>query len=242
MAQERSHIEILTELLVESIIAIDEEFAKPKSKYRTLFKVLLVTIALNILFKVPFLKDNVRRALTPTIANISKVTGLKYEATRRYIKLLEERGIVRKTSYCERMGWAFAFMGFHISDDMRVDCSSLPLALNTLSELTLRLERIVNCDHELKLRVSRFWMKTLKIVYNVVHKIYDITKNEGSKNTVKKLKLRDFLWRIKDYIDSLKSGRFDMARLSSDINALSKFIKELLMIETPNPNSQLIIS
>lgn len=126
----------------------------------------------------------------------------------------------------ERTGKVYILQSAYVNG-VKIEFLDVPSTLDMLSELSVQIGLIVECDPELKFRVFRFWKGALEIVYDVISEIYDIIK-EKSKSIVRQLRLHDFLLQIKYYISSLGQGELDYIELSKDIKALSKSIREFL--------------
>ena len=77
----------------------------------------------------------------------------------------------------ERMGGVYTLQNICVSN-VKMELLDVPSTLNTISELSVQIGLIVECDPVLKFRVFRFWKKALEIIYDVISEIYDVVKRK----------------------------------------------------------------
>jgi len=211
-------------VILEIVITNIKDFIKSRSRLRTLFKILLALIVLNILYRICS-SNEVKRRVAPTIKNISEATELKYKTVWLYIKLLKKQGIVKESYWMERAGRVYVLERICIGN-VAID---VPMVLNVLPELAEKLGRLIEENPKLKQMVLKFWYKALKIVYDVVDNTYrsfNRLKGKG-KYIIRKLKLNDILHRIKRHIDSIENGELDYIHLAKDVDYLLVKLQQL---------------
>lgn len=236
-------LKFLLDLIRDTAIKL----SKSKSRHKTLLKILLTLPTLSILSVIlhKTMKEEVIRRLLLTISNISRVTRLSRNTVWRYMKDLESKGVVRKVGYYYRAGWVYTITlhSKEWSDKLISNSNTKGQSIIKIIELVRHVNEVARNDPEIKFFLNKFWLAVLKLVYEIIVGVYDVIKSE-SKYLARKLKLRDIMYRITLYINSLEEHKLDFTMLCSDLESLLIILKEYIVdhfnypyIPSPEPGT-----
>jgi len=228
-------LEKLLELVKEHVTFIDNEFSKPRSRYKTLFKILLALIILNIFYRIPSLPDKIRLTLAPTVRSISRITSLNAKTVRKYIAILKKKDLIMTASYLKHSGYVYLIRDITVYN-VNLKFQDLPVFLMGLADMILTLGRIIERDYELRYRLIRFWKKILMTLYETLSEVRTLLGIDGRRKLKKLgLDMYNIILKLNIYIYSLESGNLDYNVIVKDITSLSKHIQELWSGALPKP-------